>query len=116
MYHEKRTNAFLVAKPELDADPEGRQAVRELVDLRLIHQVESNISKAPSDGRRYEAYLIDVGLYENSRPRNFEQVEPAQRDARSRKDKLRGSPVFELRRFHQPEMEQLQLELSYEKV
>ena len=72
--------------------PQERQAIRELVDLRLIHLIDSNTSSAPSDGRRYEAYILDVGLYENSRPRNFNQVEPGSEDSRSRKDQLRASP------------------------
>lgn len=133
VYDERRTNAFLVAKADLDKYPEGRQATRELVDLRLIHLVDGNISKAPSDGRRYEAYIIDLGLYDNSRPRNFNQIEPGQRDEKSRKDDLRASPVFELAwlqepstvpvRFHRPKpggteplktATQLTLELSFE--
>jgi energy-coupling factor transporter ATP-binding protein EcfA2 len=92
VYSKKRTNAFLVAKLELDQHPQERQAIKELVDLRLIHLVDSNISSAPSDGRRYEAYILDAGLYENSRPRNFTQVEPGARDSKSRKDQLRASP------------------------
>jgi hypothetical protein len=91
-YNEHRTNAFLVAKDELEQHPQERQALRELVDLRLIHLIDSNTSSAPSDGRRYEAYILDVGLYENSRPRNFVQVEPGSEDSRSRKDQLRASP------------------------
>jgi hypothetical protein len=91
-YNENRTNAFLVAKDELEQHPQERQALRELVDLRLIHLIDSNTSSAPSDGRRYEAYILDVGLYENSRPRNFCQVEPGSEDSRSRKDQLRASP------------------------
>ena len=91
-YNEHRTNAFLVAKDELEQHPQERQALRELVDLRLVHLIDSNTSSAPSDGRRYEAYILDVGLYENSRPRNFSQVEPGSEDSRSRKDQLRASP------------------------
>src|SRR5687767_13570140 len=41
-YNEHRTNAFLVAKDELEQHPQERQAVRELVDLRLIHLIDSN--------------------------------------------------------------------------
>jgi hypothetical protein len=92
VYNEHRTNAFLVAKEELEQYPQVRQAIRELVDLRLIHLIDANTSSAPSDGRRYEAYILDVGLYENSRPRNFEQVEPGSQDSKSRKDRLRASP------------------------
>jgi len=96
VYEEKRTNAFLVAKEDLEKNTFGRQAIRELVDLRLIHLVDHNTSKAPSDGRRYEAYILDVGLYDNSRPRNFSQIEPGQKDDKARKDSLRASPVVEL--------------------
>jgi hypothetical protein len=101
VYSEKRTNAFLIAKPQLETNRLGQQAIRELVDLRLIHLVERNTSKAPSDGRRYEAYIIDLGLYENARPRKFNQVEPGQMDDRSRKDELRASPVFDLEWFEE---------------
>jgi len=96
IYYEKRTNAFLISKEALELDGFGRQAIRELVDLRLIHLVDNNTSKAPSDGRRYEAYILDTGLYDNPRPRNFYQIEPGQRDEKARKDRLRASPVFDL--------------------
>lgn len=96
VYNEHRTNAFLVAKDELEQFPQERQAIRELVDLRLIHLIDTNTSSAPSDGRRYEAYILDVGLYENSRPRNFNQVEPGSQDSKSRKDHLRASPKLVL--------------------
>ncbi len=89
----KRTNCFLVAKDELETNVQLKQAIRELVDLRLLHLIDDNTSKAPSDGRRYEAYILDLGLYDNSRPRNFKQIDPSQRDERSRKDELRASPV-----------------------
>ena len=76
IYNDRRTNAFLVAKDELEQHPQERQAIRELVDLRLIHLIDSNTSSAPSDGRRYEAAHLDVGLYENSRPRNSTKWSP----------------------------------------
>lgn len=97
VFKEKRTNTFLIGKDELDENPAFKQAVRELVDLRLIHLVNDNTSKAPSDGRRYEAYILDVGLYDNSRPRNFTQIEPGLRDEKSRKDDLRSSPLIDLK-------------------
>lgn len=92
VYTTHRTNAFLVAKQDLEKYKQIRQALRELVDMRLLHIIDSNTSCAPSDGRRYEAYIIDVGLYENSRPRNFNQVEPGVADNKGRKDKIRSSP------------------------
>ena len=99
IYREKRTNAFLIAKNEIENNLHERQAIRELLDLRLIHLVVDNISKAPSDGRRYEAYIVDVGMYDNSRPRSFTQIEPGQRDMRSRMDSLRASPVISIERM-----------------
>lgn len=117
VYDEKRTNAFLIAKDELEADDEGRQAIRELVDLRLIHLVDQNTSRAPSDGRRYEAYILDVALYDNARPRNFEQIEPGRRDEKARRDELRASPVFTMEKLRQKLPEnpvQLELVLSEE--
>jgi hypothetical protein len=97
VYDEKRTNTFLISKEDLESNNQVRQAIRELVDLRLIHLVDHNTSKAPSDGRRYEAYILDIGLYDNPRPRNFSQIEPGQRDDYSRKDALRASPVVDLK-------------------
>lgn len=96
VYNEKRTNAFLVAKADIDQFPQVKQAIRELVDLRLIHIIDKNTSSAPSDGRRYEAYLLDVGLYDNSRPRSFNQIQPGAADSKSRKDAIRAAPRISL--------------------
>jgi hypothetical protein len=117
IYDEKRTNAFLIAKDDLEADDQARQAIRELVDLRLIHLVDQNTSRAPSDGRRYEAYILDIALYDNARPRNFSQIEPGRRDEKARRDELRASPVFAIERLRQSSPDtavQLELALSEE--
>jgi hypothetical protein len=117
VYDSERTNAFLIAKDDLESDAQGRQAIRELVDLRLIHLVDHNTSKAPSDGRRYEAYILDISMYDNPRPRNFKQIEPGQRDEKARKDELRASPLFALEKLREPIPEmptQLELTLSEE--
>lgn len=96
VYRDERRNAFLVAKEELDQYPQSRQAIRELVDLRLIHLLHRNTSKAPSDGRQYKAYMIDMGLYDNTKPYDFTEVRPGMTDKNSRKPKLRSSPVLPL--------------------
>lgn len=100
VYRKKRTNCFLVAKSELNANILGRQAINDLFDLRLIHLVDKNTSSAPSDGRRYEAYIIDVGLYDNARPRQFNQIDPSYRDDRARRDELRSSPILDLNKYY----------------
>jgi hypothetical protein len=121
----KRTNCFLIAKDELEANSQLKQAIRELVDLRLLHLIDDNTSKSSSDGRRYESYVLDVGLYDTSRPMNFKQIDPTQRDERSRRDALRGSPVLSMYEIEQQKTgeqspvasapaEQLELGLSFE--
>ncbi|TKJ38433.1 hypothetical protein CEE37_13020 [candidate division LCP-89 bacterium B3_LCP] len=102
VYDEKRTNTFLIAKDDLESDDQGRQAIRELVDLRILHLVDHNTSKAPSDGRRYEAYMLDISLYDNARPRKFNQVEPGQTDEKARKDLLRASPLILFDKLREP--------------
>lgn len=102
IYSDKRTNAFLVAKDDLEKDPQSRQVLRELVDLRLLHLIDQNTSKASSDGRRYEAYILDIGLYDNARPRSFTQIEPGHRDDKARKDDLRAAPLLNLPKLRAP--------------
>lgn len=97
--HNKRINAFLVSNNDVLKYPQINQAIKELVDLRLFHLVNSNISSAPSDGLRYSAYIIDISLFPNSNPRDFTQIEPGQKDEKSREDKLRSSPKLNLENF-----------------
>ncbi|KAA3624433.1 MAG: hypothetical protein DWP94_03725 [Flavobacterium sp.] len=97
----KKWNAFLISNSEILKYPQINQAIKELVDLRLIHIANSNTSSAPSDGTRYSAYLVDVGLFPNANPRNFKQVEPGQKDEEGREDKIRSSPKINLENFRE---------------
>ena len=97
----RKWNSFLVSNSEVLKYPQINQAIKELVDLRLIHLANSNTSSAPSDGTRYSAYLVDVGLFPNANPRNFKQVEPGQKDEEGREDKIRSSPKINLELFDQ---------------
>lgn len=97
--NEKKWNAFLVSNVEVQEHPHIHQAIKELSDLRFLHLINSNISSANSDGTRYSAYLIDIGLFPNSNPRKFQQVEPGQKDERSREDKIRSAPKLNLDDF-----------------
>src|SRR5690606_28314647 len=101
VYREKRTNAFLASKEDLENYKQARQTIRELADMRLLHLIDNNTSCAPSDGRRYEAYILDVSLYDNSRPRNFSQLEPGATDNRSRRDKMRASSRIDLKKLQE---------------
>jgi hypothetical protein len=95
----KKWNSFLVSNSEVLKYPQINQAIKELVDLRLLHIANSNTSSAPSDGKRYSAYLIDIGMFPNSNPRGFQQVEPGQKDDAGREDKIRSSPKINLEKF-----------------
>lgn len=96
----KRWNSFLISNSEILKYPQINQAIKELVDLRLLHIANSNTSSAPSDGLRYSAYLVDTGLFPNANPRNFKQVEPGQKDDEGREDKIRSAPKINLQKFH----------------
>ncbi len=97
--NQKRINAFLVSNNDVLKFPKINQAIKELVDLRLFHLVNPNISSAPSDGKRYSAYMIDISLFPNANPRNFTQIEPGQKEEKSKEDKLRSSPKLNLEKF-----------------
>ena len=89
VFKQKRTNVFLIENDSLNKNDIIKQVIRELVDLRFLHIIDNNTSAAPSDGKRYSAYLLDVSLYDNGRPRNFKEVEP---DVQSNRQGVRGAP------------------------
>jgi hypothetical protein len=112
---DRKTNMFLVPTQEIEDYPQINQAIKELTDLRMIHLVEPITSSAPSDGKKYSAYMIDIGLYPNSKPRNFNQIEPGTSDDKSRKDQIRSAPklnLFELNERVTLKSIQLELDLS----
>lgn len=89
VFVQKRTNVFLIDNEALERDEEIKNLIRELIDLRFLHVIDNNTSAAPSDGRRYSAYLLDVSLYTNGRPRNFKEIKP---DLKIQRDDIRSSP------------------------
>ncbi|MFC3700402.1 hypothetical protein ACFOND_02020 [Reinekea marina] len=95
----KKWNAFLLSNTEVQNHPQIHQAIKELVDLRFLHLVNSNTSASNSDGTRYSAYMLDIGLFPNSNPRGFQQVEPGQKDEHHREDKIRSAPKLDLESF-----------------
>ncbi len=95
----RRYNSFLVSNSEVLKHPQINQAIKELVDLRLIHIVNTNISSAPSDGLRYSAYMVDICLFPNANPRDFQQIQPGEKDEKGRDDKIRSAPKINLSRF-----------------
>lgn len=100
MLNSKKTNMCLVSNNDIANYNQIKQAIKELVDLRLIHLVDNNTSSAPADGKRYSAYMIDIGLYPNSKPR-ITQIEPGLVDEEGRKDNIRSAPKVDLDDFKQ---------------
>jgi hypothetical protein len=109
----KRWNAFLVSNSGVQKYPQIYQAIKELVDLRFIHLVNPNTSPASSDGTRYSAYMLDIGLFPNANPRDFHQVEPGEPDEKHRHDKIRSAPKLDLESFNS-QIEALNLPLQLE--
>ncbi|WP_458410240.1 hypothetical protein [Bacteroides congonensis] len=96
---EKKTNLFLVSNSDIADYSQIRQAIKELVDLRLLHLVIPNTSSAPSDGKRYSAYMVDLSLLPNSKPQNFKLIEPDDRDSSGRADKIRSAMKLNLAQY-----------------
>lgn len=96
---EKRKNIFLVSNERIDDFPDIEKAVGQLMDLRMIHLVDPATSCAPSDGTMYSAYMVDIGMYSNSKPRNFDQIDPGVRDEKEKQDKVRAAPIIDLEEF-----------------
>lgn len=81
---ESRKNIFLL---ERDCDPGLRARIMELVDLRLIHRVDSRVTVSGKKSQVYEAYMLDVSQYTAERKiRDFEIIEFWKSDSR---DKIR---------------------------
>lgn len=63
--NDAKSNVFLV---DQKLDGPRRDAINQLVDLRLIHPVRSRVTlKAQSQGRLFEAYMLDLSQYSASR-------------------------------------------------
>lgn len=93
----KKTNMFLISNNDLDLNPKIKQAIKELVDLRMIHLVEPNTSASSGEtGHRYSAYIVDTGLYPNNFQVGFSQRIPGYADKEGRKDEMRKSPKLNI--------------------
>lgn len=98
----KKTNMFLVSNSEIEKHSQARQAIKELIDLRMIHLVDSDTSASGGKGgQRYSAYIIDIGSYSSALLMGFTQREPGVTDDAGRKDAMRSSPILELNELNQ---------------
>ncbi len=89
----KKTNVFLLPSNINSINDNWEQAVRELVDLRLLHQLSTNIKV--NGNERYNAYLIDMSLYANNLKEQFNYVDINSINVLE-KQKLNSAPVLEI--------------------
>lgn len=86
---QQNVNCFLVLK---DSPRRGYTNVQELVDLRLLHLVDSRVTVFNRQGKLYEAYLLDLSQYTGERKkRNLEIIEFWKRGTA---DKLRRAKLI----------------------
>lgn len=93
---EKRKTVFLVDQEECKRHPVEYDGLKQLMDLRLVHLVDSNTSATYGGRKRYEGYMVDAGIWASPRIPNLIEVDFDKRDASGRKDELRNCPKFKL--------------------
>jgi len=96
---EKKKNLFLLSKDDLESHPTQQEILKQLLDFRFIHQVHENTSASGQTGR-YEAYMLDVGLYAHPQRRGNNKVVEVpfwQKDDQYRSDAIRNSPTYRIK-------------------
>jgi hypothetical protein len=96
---ERKRNLFLIDKDDLDKHSHQRELLRQLLDFRFIHLVHGNTSAASHAGR-FEAYMLDVGLYAHPQRRGenrVKQVDFLAREDQHRQDAIRTQPIYRLK-------------------
>lgn len=93
---EKRKTVILIDQEESRSHPEEYDKLKQLMDLRFVHLVDSNTSATYGGRKRYEGYMVDAGLWASPRIPALVEVDFDKRDASGRKDELRNCPKFKL--------------------
>jgi hypothetical protein len=102
--NDRKRNLFLVGKDELEQRQHQFEMLRQLLDYRFVHLVNSNTSAAGIGGR-FEAYMLDVGLYAHPQRRGENQVKQVDflsRDDQHRADAIRTQPRYTLKDSYAP--------------
>ncbi len=68
-----KANCFLLQK---DSTGAGAQLIYELVDLRLLHLVQSRVTIPDRPGKLFVSYMLDLGQYAGERTRRGIEVIP----------------------------------------
>ncbi len=76
-----------------DNPKEKLELIEEIVDLRLLHKIQSNVSISKRQGRKFAAYMLDLSQYTGERKiRDFEMVSFWERDVNLRQVKFVYEP------------------------
>jgi hypothetical protein len=92
----KKKTVILVNKEECMKHQEEYDRLKQLMDFRFVHLVDSNTSASYGGRKRYEGYMLDAGLWASPRIPGLEEVDFDKRDTSGRKDELRNCPKFKL--------------------
>jgi hypothetical protein len=110
---------FLVAYRDKETSPKLYSLLTDLMDVRLIHLVDSGVSDSHQAGLRFEAYMLDLSLFSGSRLKqritvlDFEDGHFVSKQTRSNSPSKRGgtslqliallrqAPLFELSRLNE---------------
>ena len=88
---ERKMNCFTVEK---DLAVPEYEKIKELVDLRLVHAINSRVTVFHRTGKIYEAYMLDLSQYAGERKRrNMQMLEFWKKDD---EEKLRGASLIYL--------------------
>lgn len=76
-----------------DNPKEKLELIEEIVDLRLLHKIQSNVSISKRQGRKFAAYMLDLSQYTGERKiRDFEMVSFWEKDINLRQVKFVYEP------------------------
>lgn len=76
-----------------DNPREKLELIEEIVDLRLLHKIQSNVSVSKRQGHKFASYLLDLSQYTGERKiRDFEMVNFWERDVNLRQVKFIYEP------------------------
>ncbi len=95
---EKRKTAFLVSQDEVMTHPAEHDAIKQLMDFKLVDVFEADTSAASGRFGRFEAYTLDFSLFMEPRLRGIELVEFWKVDEQRRHRGIREAPNYPLRR------------------
>jgi len=95
---EKKKTAFLISQEDVTSYSSEHDAIKQLMDFKLIHIVDPHASAASGRQGRFEAYTLDFSLFMEPRLRGIEHVEFWKVDEQRRRKGIREAPHYELKR------------------